>query len=385
VGQAATVGTKLRLGEISVGKLLGKGGFGVVHEAAIAGIDFRFAIKLLNPSAFNQHGDANRARFFREAEVLLKLRHPHIIAIYGVGEHEGTPFILMERFAGLDLVKARELGVPSPDLVLPFVEYVAGALGHAHRHNVVHRDIKPSNLMSVRGDARVLDFGIAAMMDPDGSRLTQTGATCVGDAYSAPELAEDPRLVDPRCDVYSVGACWFWLLTGRAPKGLNWEAALRSATKVSPQYEKVVLRCLDQAASRYATMDELAADVRALREGESIQVRATDLSDEDVLVLGSIASACSSPGTSTSFYSIEQELRGSLSRLSLGIVNRRLLRQELVMVTEQEDHNGVHEALHLAPLGERWVEQHQARVAEVMRLAQPPKAAEPAGDDDIPF
>lgn len=314
------VGTNVSLGQIQVGKRIGEGGFGTVHEATVAGIDFRFAVKFLDPSPFNSNLEAARARFFREAELLFKLRHPHIISIYGVGEHDSKPYLLMERFLGYDLQQARTIGAPDPELVLPFIENIAGALGHAHDKNVVHRDIKPRNLMTVRGDGRVLDFGIAALLDPDGTRLTRTGGTCVGDSFSAPELVENPRLCDPRCDVYSLGASWFWLLTGKAPKGLNWEASLRSTVKVSPDYERVLLRCLDQPEARYASMAELVAEVRALRAGAKPQATSNLPTDDDALVLGIITSKCPGNTDSTTFYQVEQELNGAITRKGMGLL-----------------------------------------------------------------
>ena len=384
-------GLQIPLGEITIGKFLGEGGFGVVHEAAITGIKFNFAIKFFDPSPFNSEPEAARARFFQEAEVLFKLRHPRIVAIYGVGEHEGRPFILMERFVGHDLYRAREaLGAPDPDLVLPFFEFMADALGHAHLKDIVHRDIKPRNLMTIKGDGRVLDFGIAALIDPDGARLTRTGGTCVGDAFSAPELIENPRLRDPRCDVYSLGACWFWLLTGKVPKGLNWEAALRSSVKVSPDYERVLLRCLDQVNSRYATMEELASEIRAIRAGDMPRASADALTDDDVLVLGTVASACPTHLDVASFYHVEQELKGATTRLALGVAYRRLVRFNLITESTDTDFNGNESiVLRLSPQGEHWTESNQKRIAALIQSLKPARPAASTkvtfGDDDIPF
>lgn len=386
------LGNKIPLGDIKVGRQLGVGGFGIVHEASISGINFPFAIKFLDPSPFNSDESAARERFFKEAEILFKLRHPHIVAIYGVGEHERRPYILMERFSGMDLQNAREKhGTPDPEAVLPFIEYVAGALGYAHAKGIVHRDIKPRNLMTVKGDGRVLDFGIAAVLDPDGTRLTRTGSSCVGDAYSAPELVENPKLCDPRCDVYSLGACWFWLLTGRAPKGLGWEAALRSAVKVPPDYERVLLRCLNQADGRYASMDELIDEIRALRAREQPRASSNRLTDDDVLVLGVIASLCPTPSESTTFYYVEQELKGAMSRFSMSVANRRLLRLQLIETFSESDRNGNEETLlRLTQSGEQWTEIHQSRIAELMQNVKSTQssASETATyntDDEIPF
>lgn len=384
-------GSKITLGNLKVGRQLGEGGFGIVHEATIEGINFPFAIKFLDPSPFNSDASAARERFFQEAELLFKLRHPNIVAIYGVGEHGGRPYILMERFPGMDLHRVREkLGTPDPEAVLPFVENVASALGYAHTKEIVHRDIKPRNLMALKGDGRVLDFGIAAALDPEGTRLTRTGSTCVGDAFSAPELVENPRLLDPRCDVYSLGACWFWLLTSRAPKGLNWEAALRSTVKVSPDYEHVLLRCLSQADSRYASMDDLVQDVRALRAKDKPRASTGALTDDDVLVLGTIASLCPEPGSSTNFYQVEQTMQGVVNRVAMGVANRRLLRLGFIEGLKESDYDGnTINVFRLSQSGERWVEANQSRITALMYDRKPPPTSTgtpaPPADDDIPF
>ena len=384
------VGSKIPLGDLKIGKQLGVGGFGVVHEARISGINFPFAIKFLDPSPFNSDAAVARERFFKEAEILFKLRHPHIVAIYGVGEYGGRPYILMEQFAGMDLERSREKhGAPDPEKVLPFIEYIAGALGHAHSKGIVHRDIKPRNLMTIRGDGRVLDFGIATALDPDGTRLTRTGGTCVGDSYSAPELTENPRLRDPKCDVYSLGACWFWLLTGRSPKGLGWESALRGSVKISPDYERVLLRCLSQADSRYASMDELVLDIHALRIRDQPRASIDPVTDDDALILGMIASLCPSPTDSTSFYAIEHELKGSITPLVMRIAITRLLRREFIETfVNTHDYNSPTPVFRPTQTGDQWIEVHQRRIAVLLENTRPRQ--EPAGDDgsdggNIPF
>lgn len=386
------VGSKVPLGALKIGKCIGEGGFGVVHEATIAGINFPFAIKFLDPSSFNSNAEIARARFFREAELLFKLRHPHIISIYGVGEYDGKPYLLMERFQGMDLDKVRSsVGTPSPDSVLPFVEFIADALGHAHSKNIVHRDIKPRNLMTVRGDGRVLDFGIAALLDPDGSRLTRTGGTCVGDAFSAPELVENPRLCDPRCDVYSLGASWFWLLTGKAPKGRNWESSLRSAVKVSPDYERVILRCLDQADARYSSMAELAANVRALRSGDKPPVGSELPTDDDSLVLGVVVSKCPDESDWTTIYQVEQQLNGAMTKLTLIMSTKRLYRLGFIkrIIIQGDWNQESSPAIQVTEEGIKWTELNQGKIETLMeRLIpafSPMPTGRPAEQDDIPF
>ena len=250
-------------------------------------------LKFFDPHPFNSNSRDAHLRFFQEAETLFRLRHPNIIAIYGVGTHsDGRPYILMEEFVGKNLNQLKESGGVDPASALGYVEMFADALRHAHGARIVHRDITPRNLMvSVDShgnwDARVLDFGIAAALDPEGVRLTRTGGTCVGDAYSAPELVQNPRLRDSGCDVYSLGACWLWILTGSTGKGLGWEESLKAS--VSPAYARAIRCCLKPPEER-CSMDELLMNVRALRSGNSPAAGLDELHEHDILTLSRIAS-----------------------------------------------------------------------------------------------
>lgn len=387
---ASITGSKVTLGELKIGKKLGEGGFGVVYAATLAGLKFPFAIKFLDPHPFNSDLESARARFFQEADFLLNLRHPHIVSIHGVGEYEGKPYILMERFQGMDLVKARtDHGSPQSEDVLPFVERVVSALEYSHSKNVVHRDVKPKNLMTVRGDCRVLDFGIATLLDPEGSRFTRSDGAFAGDAFSAPELIEDPKLRDPQCDVYSVGACWFWLLTGKAPKGLSWEASLRGAVKVSLDYERVLLRCLEQPGKRYVSMAALASDLRSLKSGGKPKAGIDSPTDEDALVLGIIMSAgLGDDGAAATSYQVEQELSGALTRFALVIALKRLLRFNQIEHFVAHNWNGEeYQAIRVTDGGAQWAEAHQEQIERLLN-AKNKRNETTAGtkiDDDIPF
>ena len=382
-------GSKIPLGTIDVGKEIGKGGFGVVHEATISGINVQFAIKFLDPHPGNSVAAAARERFIQEAEILFNLRHPQIIGIYNIGERNGKPYILMERFPGMDLQRVREdYGTISPMVILPFLENIADALGYAHSKNIVHRDITPRNLMTRKGgDCRVLDFGIAALLDPDETRLTRTGGTFNGDSFCAPELIENPKLLDPRCDVFSLGACWFWLLTGRTPKGVNWQGALRNSVKLSPDYERVLLRCLDQADVRYASMKDLADAIRALRSGQKPRTGIGELTDEDALFLGVVADECATPGTFTTFYHIEQRLNGALSGVARRIAINHLLRLDFIEIFVESDINGNgSHTTRPTSAGDQWIETHQSRITELMKNINSVELPVPETEiDDAPF
>lgn len=355
-------------GEVSLGTLtlheeIGSGGFGRVLRATMAPFKRAFAVKLLDPSAFNDRERA-RTRFLREAEILMSLRHPNITPVYGLGEMDGQPYIVMELFCGYNFVDARKKRPPSAPKVLHTMEMLTSALAEAHRCNVMHRDIKPTNVMTRKGDARLLDFGIAQLLDPEGTRLTKTGYAPAGDSFSAPELIENPKMLDPRCDIYSLAACWFYVMTGKTPRGRNWESTLRDVDGMFPSYEDVVLRALDERDRRYQTAGELKRDIESLRRGEDPATENADsLEDAAAAVLGIIFERASLEMEGITPYRIEEELSGYVSRLGLSVAVSDLKARGFVRVDSLPDDFGrEYFVLNVTEPGEAWVRAHSQRV-----------------------
>jgi serine/threonine protein kinase len=260
-------------------------------------------------------------------------------------------------------------------------------LSYAHANNIVHRDIKPSNLMAIQGDARVLDFGVAGLVDPRGERFTKSSDAVAGDSFSAPELTENPMLIDPRCDVYSLGACWYWLLTGRSPKGVQWESNLRASVSTTPSYERVLLRCMEQPDKRYASAGELVEDVRALRRGETPSRSSHDLTDDQARVLGVIVGSCLATRQTVALYRVEHEIGKRQSGLRTSLALRGLLQRK--MIEEDSEHDGSNEEPFTVyrPLddGASWTERNLQRVEDLLQPAKRATPASPGFDDDIPF
>ncbi len=213
------------IGPYQIVSTLGAGGMGEVYRARDSRLGRDVAIKALPESLA---GDAERvARFWREAQILASLNHPHIAAIHGLEEVSGSQFLVLELVEGdtlARLVDKRPLPVPE---ALRLARQIADALHAAHGKNVVHRDLKPANIaLTAEGRVKVLDFGLAKSLEPtpsDGDAShspTLTGAgtrigTVVGTAaYMSPEQARGLP-IDKRTDIWSFGCVLYEMLTGR--------------------------------------------------------------------------------------------------------------------------------------------------------------------------
>src|SRR5262249_47049090 len=187
------------------------------------------ALKLL-PKTFAE--DPERvARFRREAQLLAALNHPHIAAIHGLEEAEGSPFLVLELVDGESLADRLKRGpIPAADAI-PIARQIAEALADAHEKGIIHRDLKPSNIALADGDqVKILDFGLAKLAAPGSGAgssvlslsptittpaLNTTVGTLLGTAaYMAPEQAKG-RDADKRCDVWAFGCVLFEMLTGQ--------------------------------------------------------------------------------------------------------------------------------------------------------------------------
>ncbi|MCM2371894.1 serine/threonine-protein kinase [Aporhodopirellula aestuarii] len=382
-----SLGDQVDLGSLTIGEKLGEGGYGTVYSAKHPFLDHPCAVKFLDPHPFRSKESRASERFEAESKLLLSLRHEYIAPIFGVGEHAGVPFILMERFEGWNLHQVKETNFDvTPQVVLPFVERIASALAYSHDKGIIHRDVKPTNLMTSKGTARVLDFGIAKVMDPGGERFTRTGGTPVGGSFTAPELLADPRLVNARCDVYSLGACWYWLLAGTAPQGRNWEASLRAVDGVTENYARVIFTTLNPADSRYASMHELLSDISSLKRDETPVAR-TELSIDAQTILG-ILFEQTYDSSGMQLYEIEKQTL--MPRMSVIISIRQLDRLDLVEVDTGMDFGEEYSVYKISSDGVDWVETNRVEVESALReLEKRIEASKPkkvdAEDPDVPF
>jgi Serine/threonine protein kinase len=248
-----------QVANFEIGERIGRGGFGEVYRFHHRLLNMDFAVKLFAP-VYGGVESGHMDRFFREARILFALNHPNIIRVFDVGLYQDRPFIRMELFEGEtlnDVLKSK--GRVKPDAARPIIERIVHGLSHAHGKGVIHRDLKPSNVMIAKPkQLRILDFGLGVFVEEDiVSRVTKTGESVVGGYYTAPELLQDARLLDPRVDIYSVGALWFSLLTGRAPAGVDVAEALDSEVEITARERETLLKCLRPSAKRYPSAEDL--------------------------------------------------------------------------------------------------------------------------------
>jgi len=254
---------------------LGQGGMATVFKAYHAALDRYVAIKVLH-LAFMED-PSFLARFQREARVVARLDHPHIVPIYDFAEHEGRPYLVMKFIEG-DTLKARlEQGRLPQSEILRIIETMGAALDYAHQQNVLHRDIKPSNVLVAQDNHLYLtDFGLARMAEMGESSLTAD--RMVGTPqYMSPEQALSKPNLDARSDIYSFGVMMYEMLVGRVPYNADTPFAiihdhiytpLPLPREVNPDIpapvERVLLKALAKdPLDRFASMSRLIEAYRA--------------------------------------------------------------------------------------------------------------------------
>ncbi len=199
---------------------LGGGGMGLVYRAVDTRLGRSVALKFL-PETVSLNAEA-RVRFRREARIASSLSHPHICAVYDVGEFEGSPFIVMELLEGATLKSVVSQNPISPELLIPYAIQIADGLAAAHRCGIVHRDIKPANLfLTVEGNIKILDFGLAREQwsfpfHSSVSDVTMEGVVLGTVPYMSPEQVEG-RAVDHRTDLFSLGIVLYEIATRTSP------------------------------------------------------------------------------------------------------------------------------------------------------------------------
>src|SRR5919108_384466 len=264
---------------------LGTGGMATVFLARDARHNRKVAIKILRAEVARLIG---ADRFLKEIETTANLQHPNILPLFDSGHVDGTVFYVMPYLEGESLRQRliRERQLPVSDAIRIATD-IASALDYAHRHGVIHRDIKPDNVLFQDGRALLADFGIALARSKDGIRITRAGLTVGTPQYMSPEQASGEHEVDPRSDVYSLGAVVYEMLSGQPPfPGVTAheifaqvlsEDPLPLATRrrtVPAHVDAAVARALEKLpADRWQTAARFADALNGVGSGELSMVR----------------------------------------------------------------------------------------------------------------
>jgi non-specific serine/threonine protein kinase/serine/threonine-protein kinase len=271
---------------------IGRGGMGVVYEAERADGQFlkRVALKLL-PAVYSQ--TELETRFLRERQILARLEHPNIARLLDGGvTPDGRPYLVMEFVEGVPLTDWVNQRSPTVRERLRLFLFICAAVSSAHRSLVVHRDLKPGNiLVNKEGQAKLLDFGLARMLEPSGEvtqTMAQPGAPILTPAYASPEqVLNHPITV--ASDIFSLGVVLYELLTGKRPFGgpgdtagqvqravceVEPPAPSAAAPRLSADLDNIVLKAIEkQPAQRYISVDAFAADIVRYLDGRPVEAR----------------------------------------------------------------------------------------------------------------
>jgi serine/threonine protein kinase/Tol biopolymer transport system component len=283
------VGT--RLGRYEIVAPLGAGGMGEVHLARDTRLDRKVAIKVLRLGRVER--GVSPERFQSEAKLVSSLNHPHICALYDVGDQDGRDYLVMELLEGETIARRLSRGALPPEQVLRHAIEIAEALDHAHRRGIVHRDLKPGNVMLTGSGAKLLDFGLAKWQPPSPDALdslpTVTGEPLTDDGhvvgtlqYMAPEQV-DGRPVDARTDLFAFGALVHEMATGRKAFDAIGLTALLTAIRTEmpppvsqvqplspPALDRVVTKCLAKdPGERWQSARDLADALKWISEDSS--------------------------------------------------------------------------------------------------------------------
>lgn len=302
-------------GKYRISRVIGEGGMGCVVAARHLLLNQDVAVKFVLPSAASRPDHV--ARFFREAQAAAAIHSEHVVRVLDVGVlDDGTPYMVMEYLEGLDLASLVEQRGRLPVAeAAGYILEACEALAEAHAAGLVHRDIKPSNLFLTRRRdgtplVKLLDFGIAKSVSPGDHALTSTGAVMGSPSYMSPEQIRGSKNVDPRADIWSLGATLHELVAASPPFVAEEIFALcviivtepparLSAQRpdLPPGLEDVVLRCLEKDPAR--RFQDVAALAQALAPFASPQQGASVDRVSRVLFSGQ-ASAPEERGAQTS-------------------------------------------------------------------------------------
>ena len=292
-----------RVDEFVVTELIGDGASGWVYAATHIRNQRRAALKIMRGELATS--EVITARFVKEAQTINGIGHPNIVEVLGSGQHQGRPYVVMELLSGETLEQRLErqkrLDVK---LALPIFLECADALAAAHDRHVVHRDIKPENIFLAQrpggGETtKLLDFGIAKLLDVEAPGVTQRGAIVGTPQYMSPEQCMGADDLDHRSDIYSLALVLYRMVTGELPYVMTNHHLMRyvfAHTQQTPRapralvpelpalLEKVILRALaKQPEHRYADLRAMTQALAPLRSSKETLAMVSALVDENLV------------------------------------------------------------------------------------------------------
>ena len=272
------------LGRYQIQGVLGKGAMGLVYDGRDPGLNRRVAIKTILVKQLDEEmARMYTKRFEREVRAVARLNHRNIVQVYDFGTEGDVAYIVMEYIEGKELKDYFDANQRF-DIKTTFrlMTELLDALDFAHEAGIIHRDIKPANLMiDAEGHAKLTDFGVARVVDPDGApgEATQTGAVVGTPAYMSPEQVQGEP-IDRRTDIFSAGIIFYQFLTGQKPfEGTQWALAKKiiqddpvrpsKLVQVPPEIDRVVARALAKKPdARYQSARSFADSLQRILEGK---------------------------------------------------------------------------------------------------------------------
>jgi tRNA A-37 threonylcarbamoyl transferase component Bud32 len=280
-------GTSVRyFGDYEILEEIARGGMGVVYKARQVSLNRIVALKMILSGQLA--GEEEVERFRTEAEAAGNLKHPNIVAIHEVGQHDGRYYFSMDYIEGQSLAEVIRAGPLPARKAAEYVKTVAEAVHFAHQRGTLHRDLKPQNvLVDANDQPHITDFGLAKRVEGDNG-LTATGAVLGTPSYMSPEQASGRQAdIGPHSDVYSLGASLYEMLTGRPPFcAASAVATLRQVMDDPPtaphelnrdvpeDLDTICLKCLEKSTNvRYHSARELAEELGRFLNHEPIHAR----------------------------------------------------------------------------------------------------------------
>ena len=247
--------------QYKIQSFIAEGGMGAVYSATQNSLERSIAIKIL-PAELSAHTEYS-AQFRAEADLMSRINHPNLIALYEFGEVHDILYIVMELVTGKSLHHSAHQSAIDQSVALDLVIALTEGVDHMHKMGILHRDIKPGNiLLDTNGSPKLGDFGLARSLTE-----SEVGKTIFGTpGYTAPEVVDNTELIDERSDIYSLGVILYELLTGSLPDLQSYISPSQVGLAIDSGFDDVVNRAIAaEPHNRYHGAQEFLSKLYALK------------------------------------------------------------------------------------------------------------------------